>query len=431
MLNEPQHSKLALWFALFLTVGISVIKGGVPVWVSLSWASLCGITLCLILLLKKSATDIGTHQSLKRERRYSNPLFLLILFQAWAVFQYGVNSFDAPASLNKLFIGFGMVCLLVTWKSALKHSNALNKLFSTIILFSFIQALYGLWIFLSGTNALLWMPKLYYLDRPTGFFVNANHFAIYTVLALILCISSIIASKSSKLKPFLIRLFDYAYNPKSIILLFLSASLIASKSIGAITALVSVLGLIYINVIWHSKQRKKLLLATASVAFLFFFMVLSLDYSVIDKEISGLSHTFSRRYALSEAAFNILKDNWLLGTGGGSFYSQFSPYRTLEVGNSYYNYAHNDLLQFWIEYGLIGVTLLVLFLTSALRDNIHLLRQRHTAMQATFAYTSIYTTVAVMVHSLVDFPLHIPGFSVCYIVVIMVNSLGYKDTNTI
>jgi O-antigen ligase len=137
-----------------------------------------------------------------------------------------------------------------------------------------------------------------------------------------------------------------------------------------------------------------------------------------------LSHTFYRRLELSKAAFIMLETTWLTGIGGGAFYSQFSPYRTLEIGNTYYNYAHNDILQFWIEYGLIGVSLLVLFLATLIRDNIRILSQSRSGIQATFAYASIYSTLAVAIHSLVDFPLHIPGFSVCYLVIISVNSLS-------
>jgi O-antigen ligase len=185
----------------------------------------------------------------------------------------------------------------------------------------------------------------------------------------------------------------------------------------------SVLLLIGVNALWRSENRKTLLVSAIAVCFVLSLLILSLDYTVIKNELSGLPHTFFRRIDLSIAASAMLENNWLTGIGGGSFYSQFSPYRTLEVGNAYYNYAHNDILQLWIEYGLIGLTILLMFVGAVIRDNIRVLSQTTSGIRATFAYASIYSTIAVGVHSLVDFPLHMPGFSVCYLVIISTNSL--------
>ncbi len=427
MPSDSQHSIKALRLALFLTVSISMIKGGAPAWVSLLWSGLCFIGLCIVLVLKKRTTEAGQNSKNNHQGGRVNPLFILLLFQLWAAIQYGTIAPDKAASLNSVLVGFAMLSLLTIWKSALTHSNSLKILFSTIVLCSCVQCVYGLWVYLSGVDMLLWMPKLHYLDRPTGFFVNANHFAAYIALTIILTISYTLTNKpSGKSKALFIRVFDYFYNPAFLTLLLLLIGLIASKSIGALAALFTVSCLILMRVIWRLRQRAVLFSAISILGIATLLAILSLDYALIEQEISGLSHTFSRRYALSHAALRMLEDTWLVGIGGGSFYSQFSPYRSLEIGNAYYYYAHNDLIQFWIEYGLVGVSLLALFLSGVLRDNIRVLKQPHTHIQATFAYTSLYGTVAVAIHSLVDFPMHIPGFSVLYLVIVSVNSLHLK-----
>jgi len=434
MFDSNTHSKLVLKLALFLTVSIAVVKGGVPEWASMVWLSLCIVSFYIAwapvaFSFKNNKEQVELPVNYKELP--SRPLFILTLFQAWVVIQYFLVSLDKPASLDQLLVSFGILSLLMVWKFALKERDALNLLFYTVLCFAVIQAVYGLWIYISGINMLLWMPKTHYLDRPTGFFVNGNHFAAYTYLAITLCISRMLIGKKKGRGSLMLAVFSFVYNPQILVLLLLVVALIASKSIGAITALGVVLCLMVIHLICRSKQR--VVLTTVIVAFfsLFIAAFLSLDYSVIDKELSLLSHTFSRRYALSDAAMGMLKETWLWGIGGGSFYSQFSQYRTLDIGNAYYNFAHNDLIQFWVEYGLIGIVLLGLFLVYVLRDNITILNKKHTEMQAVFAYTSIYSTMAVMVHSLVDFPMHIPGFSVCYLVIISANSLTVKKNSMI
>ena len=430
MRNDSLYLKIILVLALFLTVAIAVVKGGVHEWVNLVWVGLCAVSLYFAWVptlsnLRQSGDLLEVLLDLKA--LVNKPLFFFVLFQIWALIQYFFIAPDKSASLNHLFLGFGMTFLLMLWAVAGKAKNVLNLLFYTLLCFSVIQAIYGFWVYLSGANLLLWMPKVYYLDRPTGFFVNGNHFATYTVLAIILCISSMLfKTEQLNRESFFLKVTEFIYSPKIIVLLFLFCALIASKSIGALTAFGVVLLFMFGHLLWRSKHWGKFLLAAIIILVFFTFILLSLDYSVIDNEVSLLSHTFSRRFALSSASMSMLKETWLWGLGGGGFYSQFSQYRTLDIGNSYYNFAHNDLIQFWIEYGVIGVILLGLFLLSALRANLAIFKKEHTAMQATFAYASIYSTIAIMVHSLVDFPMHIPGVSVCYLVIVSINCLTAK-----
>ena len=434
MLDQKKQPALALGFGLALTVSITLIKGGALAWVSLSWLSLCALALHILLVRSLRGADAGFSKLGKQTLSALLPIYLFIAFQLWALFQYIVISPDKTASLNQALIGLGMGLLLAIWSIAVRHPKALTLLYNAIVACAVIQSIYGLWIYLTGTDLLLWMPKLYYLDRPTGFFVNANHFAAYLLLGIILCISNIMASRPSTVQQnILTRTFEQLYNPRNAILCLLLITLLASKSSGAIVALIVVFILICLRTIWRSQQaqakdlRNKtlryMLLCAAGLILAVILLALSLDYATVEREAAGFAHTFSRRLEISKAAVSMLQSHWLIGIGGGAFYSQFSAYRTLDVGNAYYNYAHNDALQLWIEYGLIGLTLLLLFVGAVIRDNIRVLSKTTSGIRATFAYASIYSTIAVGVHSLVDFPLHIPGFSVCYLVLISINSL--------
>ncbi|RBP52948.1 O-antigen ligase family protein [Arenicella xantha] len=354
------------------------------------------------------------------------PAIYLILFQLWSLLQFSLLSVDKTASLNQSMIGMGFTLLLTLWFFNIRLNKAMTALYACIVTFTTIQAGYGIWVFLSEANLLLWMPKLHYLDRPTGFFVNSNHFASYVVLAIIVCLShSLAKAHRQHHQNIFATLSDAIYSPKLIILGFLLITLILTKSIGALVALSVVFSIMTLNVIRKSRHKKSISFGLASLVLIAIAILLTLDYSIIEDEISGFEHTFLRRVELSKAGFAMLKNNWLFGIGGGSFYSQFSQYRTLEIGNTYYNYAHNDFLQFWIEYGLLGVSLLTLFIITIVRDNLRVLADRTTTMKKTFAYASLYSIISVAIHSLVDFPLHMPGFAALFLVIISINSLSF------
>lgn len=416
------HGTYGLAYALFLTFSITLIKAGTLQWVSLSWVSLSGLGFLVAFGSDLFHSRFNTSAKVNITSQYWF-LYTFLAFQSWVFIQYWFLATDKSAALEHFLLGAGMVFLAGVWLKAMDHAKSFEYFFIAIVSFAAIQSIYGVWIYLSGSNQLLWMPKLFYLDRPTGFFVNANHFAAYLVLSVILLVSNILCSKPERQKSVSIRVLNHIYSPRNLVLCLLVITLLMSKSIGAMVALLVTITLMLLVKLWSSSGRKVFIITVLVVFVMLFFLVLSMDYALIEKEITQLSHTFRRRLELSSAAFDMLKDHWLWGVGGGSFYSQFSPYRTLEIGNSYYNFAHNDFLQFWIEYGLIGVVLLNTFLFLILRDNFYVLKRTQSVIRATFAHASIYTTMAVGIHSMVDFPLHIPGFSVCFLVLISINSL--------
>ncbi len=412
--------------AITLTFSIALIKGGATQWASLLWVGLTGISILLSSFFFETPARL---RNLINHYFHSRSVQILAAFNIWCLFQYlsGI-SFDLASSFDHLLIGLGMMGLLTLWFFALVDSERLSQLFISIIAFATIQSLYGLWIYLGDINLLLWMQKQHYLDRPTGFFVNANHFAAYLVLSICLILSNVLANliktntQPAKINP-IFKLFDQFYSPQYLALGLLIFTLALTRSAGAIASLIVVLCLMSFHFALARKRLTRLFIAYSIGALVLFLILLGTDYDTLTNQIAELSHTISRRFELTKAAWEMLSEHWLLGVGGGSFYSHFSSYRSLEIGNSYYNYAHNDLLQFFIEYGIIGATLLFLFVFFSVRENVKTLTAKQSKMRITFSYVSIYGTVAVIIHSTVDFPLHLPGFAVLYLVIISANPI--------
>jgi len=400
----------------------SLVKGGVVQWASLSWVMLSAVILTTFIATQNKE-NVFIYK-IKFHNLFSNPSILFFLaFQFWAVLQIiSPIHYNSYSGTEFALLGWGMFVFLLLLLIGLQDLKNLRLLYIGIILLILFQAVYGLAIYLSQINKLLWMDKVFYLDRPTGTLVNPNHFAALLSLGIILLACYICSTlKLNKRKPVTLTALDLLFNPYLIITFFLFFTLLMTKSIGAILALCCVLLIAGIKEIYNSNSRKKILFFTSFTSIAVIAFLLIADYSIIAKELSGLSHTFSRRLALSQASWVMALDHWLVGVGGGAFYSTFSPYRTLDIGNTYYNFAHNDYLQFWIEYGIIGILFLFGFILSAIKENVITLKKSNDPLRRTFAYTSIYSSIGLAIHSLVDFPLHIFIYCLTFLCIISVN----------
>jgi len=418
------QKKIALISSFALLASISIVKGGVFEWFSLAWGTTTLLLIASYVIFNKNAlNDIALFFSYR-------VIIAFLCFQTWTVIQVLLpTSNDINASTNSALFGFSILGFLFILSTALKNPNNYIHLFNALIFLGLAHTIYGLFIFLSDNDKLLWMDKVFYLDRPTGFFVNPNHFAAYISLIIILLISQLVYSEKAVIKTNKIwQLLDRLFDPQYLIALILLITLLMTKSIGAIGAITIVLfTTITLNIVKKS-FRKTTFIYAGGCAIAILFLLLSINIEIIQQESQLFSHTFQRRIALSFASWDMLKDHWVFGVGGGSFYSAFSQHRNLDIGNTYYNYAHNDYLQFWIEYGSIGIIILIGFIGFALRKNISILQKSNNSYQKAFAFTSLSGTAVLAIHSTVDFPLHIPGYCVLYLSILCANLFSDTDT---
>jgi O-antigen ligase len=97
-----------------------------------------------------------------------------------------------------------------------------------------------------------------------------------------------------------------------------------------------------------------------------------------------------------------LRDFMPLGSGLGSFRSVYQLYEDpARVTNTYVVHAHNDYAELALETGVPGILLIILFLAWWCRES----WRAWLADAAPFARAASIASGAILVHSLVDFPL--------------------------
>lgn len=107
-----------------------------------------------------------------------------------------------------------------------------------------------------------------------------------------------------------------------------------------------------------------------------------------------------------------IRDFLPLGSGLGSFprvYPLYEP--AAQVTSEYVVHAHNDYAEIALELGVAGIVLMLLFIAWWTRA---VWRAWRTAQAGPFARASAIASAAVLVHSVVDFPLRTAAISACF-----------------
>ena len=127
---------------------------------------------------------------------------------------------------------------------------------------------------------------------------------------------------------------------------------------------------------------------------------------------SGAGASLTTRQTVAAQSTELLGNYSVAGSGLGTF---SAVYRMTEdpsaVDRTFVNHAHNDYLQIAVEAGLPGVLLMLAFLVwwgSALRQTLR------SSLFDQFAHAGVIASGAILVHSLVDFPLRTAAISTLF-----------------
>ncbi len=119
--------------------------------------------------------------------------------------------------------------------------------------------------------------------------------------------------------------------------------------------------------------------------------------SFADADISN------NRYNIWEGGLAILRDNWLFGSGIGTFFLYYQGYRIpAEVQGVYH--VHSDPLQFWIELGVLGPILFYALLIAVLGRTIQAYKKTKSGDAAQlYILVPFFALAAIVLHAHVTF----------------------------
>jgi len=225
----------------------------------------------------------------------------------------------------------------------------------------------------------------------SGLFANENHFS-----TLIFMMIPLIAW----------RFMWYAKQPLVYVALsFLLVSFlfaVGSRAGMGISAVLAVLCLF-----WKATEKDGPLIRIAAFGVLMVLAVISFLFLESGSEVDG-----DLRLVFYKNTISAISDYWIIGTGLGTFiniYPMFEP--QADMTREFANHAHNDYLELLLEIGflffipLIGLFLFLLF--------------RH-AMRTSLTQAATLSVLAVLLHSLVDYPLRTMAVATTFTVLLAI-----------
>ena len=268
------------------------------------------------------------------------------------------------------------------------------------MVFGFLISLFGILQHLTFNGKLYWFREMEYGGIPFGPYVNRNHFAGFVELILPLSLVPLVLGRVRRERWPIVGLF--AVIP--IGALFLSASRGGIVSFGVELA---VLALVMIE----RRTKGKQLLAGAAVLLLASMMVSWLGVGQVLERFSSfqsLEVTAGKRASMRRDTWQIFLHHPLMGTGLGTLQIVYPPYESLYDGRIV-NHAHNDYLEALAETGILGALCCAWFLGVLFRESLNRLRQLHDSFPGALQLSGLVASAGFLVHSLVDFNLHIPS----------------------
>jgi hypothetical protein len=344
-------------------------------------------------------------------------------------------SIDREASMVHLFRLLTYTAYFtIAWQVA-RRPEAAGRVLRAIAAIATVYALYGLGEFASPDPRILWFVKEAYVTDVTSTFINRNSYATFAGLAVIAHLVLIANILNKKIDPrsrraFLLSMTDSLLGHARWLLFGLiicSGSLLMSHSRGGlISTLAAVLVLMVLILAAPAARAPWRWWFTGFVAVGCVAIVLLTGASTFDR-LDALTSDAEMRPKINAALLRAVGDNWLSGTGYGSFADVFPLYQPLSVVG-FVDLAHDDYLENALELGVPAAALLfgaVLYLGG--RCLVGVFRRRRDVI---YPLAGVAATVLVGVHSALDFSLQIPAVAVTYAVMLgigLAQSTGTRD----
>lgn len=315
------------------------------------------------------------------------------LFHSISIYPYATE-----IGLLKLII-FLMIFSMTAFGISVREN--IMGIIKALSIFGFILSIFGIIQLAAWNGKIYWFRELSQGGAPFGPFVNKNHFAGFIGMIIPLTLGIALMSDSMEKK--------IRYGFLSVVM---GIALFFSLSRGGIISFFSGI-LVFSFIIFAKGRAMKRLLPVFLFTFTLSLYLLYLGISpVIDRFVkSDLS--MESRFVAWQGILPAIWDFSIFGSGLGTFQHIYKAYKPFGL-TQFWDHAHNDYLELFLEFGVIGIIIFALFLYSVLKIIVKgEYRDREIYLKAGFL--SSITTIAV--HSIMDFNLHIPSNAILFFLI--------------
>jgi O-antigen ligase len=271
----------------------------------------------------------------------------------------------------------------------------------------FFVSVFGILQHLTFNGKLYWFRVMRYGGYPFGPYVNRNHFAGFAEILIPVALVPLVLGKVRRERLFLAGLFAIV----PIVALLLSASR------GGIVSFALQMVILFSLLLVRRLQSRYMLVggvlvlcAILAVSWIGVRQVLQRfsDYQALDVSAG-------KRGSMSHDTWRIFLDHPTMGTGLGTLQMVFPPYESL-YDAKVVNHAHNDYVEALAETGVVGGICCLWFLAVLFVESVKGLKDLGSSFGAALNLSGLVGCCGLLVHSLVDFNLHIPANALLFFV---------------
>ncbi len=348
---------------------------------------------------------------------------------------YGYLTLDVYATFKTLMLSIYYFVLFVLGVILINSRKRIKLVLFLFLILGLFQAIYGMYLVSIGQTGTLVQVVSVSVKNASGTFINKNHLVAFLSLCFILALSlRLMISRKLQKSPHLdwkIRTVRYVSQPIRLLdfgLFLIVTGIWATHSrAGLASFLLAMLffyGFLFFSKRIKSINYKAILTAFALVIVLLIIVADDVNYLM---EILGqrsdqgmeqvLSSAEGRILAVTQAFDNIHK-YWFSGVGPGAYQVFFVNHRMIEQ-TAFFDHAHNDYIEFAIEYGVLSVVLLAMLLLFLYRILIFIFKT-NSSFYKILGIGVISCMIYMLLHGNMDFNARIPANVVTIIVAISV-----------
>ncbi len=348
---------------------------------------------------------------------------------------YGYLSLDAHITFQTLMLSIYYLTIFILGVALINSRKRIKFVLTLFVILGVFEAVYGMYLVSIGQTGTLVQVESVTPNNASGTFINKNHLVAFLSISFImgLCLRFILNRKQQALSQagFLIKLVKFVSHPLRLLdvgLFLILAGIWNTHSRSGLASFVLALLFLYSFVFFSSKVKsfnyKRIIAVFAVVILLLIIVADDVNYLLnslgnnVDNSIGYVMNTAQGRLL----AFNQVMDNysqyWFSGVGPGAYQVFFVNHRMLEQ-TAFFDHAHNDYIEFAIEYGLFSVLLLVLMVTFLYKIFIFIFKTR-SRFDKYLGICVISSMIYMLLHGNMDFNARIPANVVAIILAISV-----------
>jgi len=316
-------------------------------------------------------------------------------------------------TMTALAYGFAVLVLYWIVRWGVWRRGQVRMLVIGILAMGVGEALWGMAQLLPGEHWILWWNKAALSPGvASGSFINRNHLAGF--LAVIICLGLGYAWALARTGSSVSRGDGQGPGGRVmgglvciLALAVMMAGLLSTASRGGVIALLCGVVFMLIMAVSRSVTSRKSFVVVVVLALVAVYVAYAASARVVER-FAYFDRGLEGRLAIARAACAMGRDYPVAGSGLGTFQFVFPRYQT-ESFAALYDYAHNDWLQLVAETGGVGLGIVLVSTATFLVMLLFQWRRRRDPVSVGLGLGGCGAFVAIAVHALSEFNLHIPA----------------------